>query len=226
MTNEGQSVAAGVIIGGKQFPCAAEVSTWHTHGLEFRPGKGARKRTQVPDLFVLHVTGGEGAPPAMFETLTQRELGIEFAIDVEGVIWQFCDPLLVDTFDAGPINKRSIGVEIVNYGYRVDPKTVPLKGKTRPLYDCIIHGRRVVMARSNPAQIAALVALADTLTSCPALKIPRRLPRTKSGEVHGRLLDSAEIAAFAGVLGHLHVSGAKIDPGLDVMEALSAAGYG
>lgn len=218
----------GILIGGVWHSCAAPVETWHKHGLEFRPGKGARKRDpNTPiDLFVVHVTGGEGAPPAMFATLNQRELGVEFAIDIEGVIWQFCDPLLVDTFDAGPINKRSIGVEIVNYGYRADPKTVPLKGKARPLYDCVIHGRRVVMARSNPAQLKALVALADTLTSCPALKIPRKLPRTKSGEVHGRLMDSAEIAAFAGVLGHLHVSGAKIDPGMDVFDALDAAGYG
>lgn len=216
----------GVLIGGVWHSCAAPVETWHTHGLEFRPGKGARKRTQIPDLFVVHVTGGEGSPHAMFQTLEKRELGIEFAIDVEGVIWQFADPLEVDTFDAGPINRRSIGAEIVNYGYRADPKQIPLKGKTRPLYDTVVHGRRVVMARSNPAQIAALVALADTLTSSPLLKIPRKLPRTKSGETHGRLMDSAEIAAFAGVLGHLHVSGAKIDPGTDVIDALDAAGYG
>jgi len=215
-----------VVIGGKPYPCAAEVSTWDKHGLEFKPGAGARKRTLVPDLFVLHVTGGEGAPPAMFDTLRQRELGIEFAIDIEGVIWQFCDPLLVDTFDAGPINRRSIGAEVVNYGYRADPKTVPLKGKTRPLYDTIIHGKRVMMARSNPAQVQALVALADTLTSCPALKIPRKLPRNGAGQVHTRLMDAAEIDAFQGVLGHLHVSGAKIDPGTDVFDALETAGYG
>lgn len=216
----------GILIGGVWHSCAAEVLTWHRHGLEFRAGHGARKRVGVPDLLVVHVTGGEGAPPQMFATLKARELGVEFAIDVEGVISQFCDPLKVDTFDAGPINRRSVGVEIVNYGYRADPKTVPLKGKARPLYDCIIHGRRVMMARSNPAQLAALVSLADVLTSSPLLAIPRKLPRTLSGEVHGRLMDSDEIASFRGVLGHMHVSGAKIDPGMDCFVALDAAGYG
>lgn len=212
-----------VIIGGIEYPCGAEVSTWHDHGLEFHAGKGARKRTQVPDLLVLHVTGGEGAPPQVYTTLVRRELGIEFVIDIEGVIWQFCDPLLIDTFDAGPINRRSIGVEIVNYGYRADPKTVPLKGRARPLYDTIIHGRKIKMARSNPAQLAALVALADTLSL--ALNIPRRLPRNAAGDVHTRLMGPAEVYAFRGVLGHLHVSGAKVDPGTDVFDALDAAGY-
>ena len=216
----------GILIGGVWHSCAAPVETWHKHGLEFRAGKGARKRTQVPDLFVVHVTGGEGSPHTMFSTLEKRELGIEFAIDVDGVIWQFCDPLEVDTFDAGPINARSIGVEIVNYGYRADPKTVPLKGKGRELYDTTIHGRRLVMARSNPAQVAALVALADVLTSSPMLKIPRTVPRWPGGAIDTHVMDAKRLAAFSGVLGHLHVSGAKIDPGTDVLEALIAAGYG
>ena len=218
-------MTAGPIIGGQQYYCTAPVLTWRDHGLEFQPGHGARERRETVELHVVHVTGGEGAPPRMFSTLEKRELGVEFAVDVDGTIWQFCDPLEVDTFDAGYVNRRSVGTEIVNYGYRSRRAEIPFRGRDRPTYETTIHGRRLRMARSWPVQIASLLALQETLASCPKLSIARALPRDSRGELRTGLMTRQEVADYSGVIGHFHVSRSKIDPGTDVLDALAACGY-
>src|SRR5687767_6927555 len=71
-----------IILGGRSYPCAVETKIWHEHGMEFKPGKGARKRgTAVPNLIVGHYTGGEGTGESVFRVLNERSLGIEFVID-------------------------------------------------------------------------------------------------------------------------------------------------
>src|SRR5690349_11105935 len=98
----------GLIIGGKVVPCDLPVYNWHDHGLEFRVGDGARRRTPKVeiDLFIWHWGGGLGDYKAMYNVLDTRELGVEFFID-DGKIYQYADPIFVDTFDAGPYNPRS-----------------------------------------------------------------------------------------------------------------------
>ena len=225
-----------IIVGGHDFPCNAEVSTWHEHKLQFKPGLGARRRNpkKTPiDLFVTHVTGGENPPPVLFDVLLGRKdahgkptpLGVEFMIDVDGLIWQTCDPYFVDTFDASFINDRSVGVEIVNYGYVKPGVAPPKRGANRELYETIIHGEKVTMARSNNAQHAAYLALADALTACELLRIPRRIPRDPSGCLITQVMTREQIANYTGVIGHKDITTQKLDPGTDVMSTLDFAGY-
>lgn len=210
-----------IIVAGKRWPVLGPVHLWDDTGLETAPGRGARKRRRKIDLAVWHWTGGEGNAQRLFDVLNVRELGVEFFIDPESEIWQFCDPSLVDTFDAGWINDRSAGVEIANYGYRGRNRPVPAKGRKRPLYTTIMNGRRRTFAHFWPKQIATALSLGDALSQ--ALKIPRAVPRGMKGFVNPNLMSRPAVRRFQGHLGHFHVSEVKSDPGLDLLEAFRCA---
>lgn len=210
----------GIIIGDKRIPTAAPVRTWLEHGIEFKAGEGYNKRRrQEIDLHVIHWTGGENKPETLAATLRRRKLGIEFSI-YRGEVWQFCDPILVDTADAGHINPRSVGTEIINYGFRRRAADIPRAGRARPLYRCLLRGKYRTFAHFWPADIAAAIALSEALST--ALPIPRCVPMSGSYMVAPRTLDPMELRAFKGHLGHFHISARKSDPGFDILEALRA----
>lgn len=211
-----------LVIGGKEYPCIARILTWEDHGIEFKIGEGYNKRRREEiDLAVWHWTGGENPPPTMAAVLQRKKLGIEFSIDRDGIIWQFCDPLTVDTADAGRFNSRSVGTEIINYGFRGKNRPIPSRGKNRPTYTCELRGRRRQFAHFAPAQIAAAIAMADTLSA--ALPIPRAVPVDPEYlAVLGQTMTLEEGAAFKGHVGHFHLSANKSDPGLDLLEAFRA----
>lgn len=197
---------------------------------EFRAGDGYNKRrTQPIDLCVVHWTGGEAEPDRMAETLRKRKLGVEFAISRLGNVFQFCDPAYVDTADAGTVNNRSVGIEVVSYGYAggwaFDPvravkvPRVPPIARDRVTYPAVTHGRKVQTAMFYPAQIAALCGLADALTAAlPAIQreVP---PLAYDGSVYGPALLRGD-SRFAGFVGHYHLTTAKRDPGPLTIEAL------
>ena len=194
-----------IIIGGQSVPLriagerAPIVLTWHDHGISFAAGQGFnKKRKQKIDLAVWHWTGGEQEPPAMADVLKARGYGVEFAIARTGVIYQFCDPLEVDTADAAGVNPRSVGTEIVSYGMRstVEGWKPPKAGLGRPVRKLRIHGVPVEVAAFHPEQLAAARALADGLSR--ALGIPRKVPITAAGLVTATHLSPAELAAFKG----------------------------
>lgn len=166
-----------------------------------------------PDLVVWHFTGGEGDAAGVHRVLNERSLGIEFIVDREGVIWQCCDPADVDTFDAGNVNRRSVGIEIVSCGVPV----VSGRGSDRGEYSARVHGRDTRFARFYKPQVRAAMALAETLSA--ALDIPRRVPLRMSE------LQPHELAEFTGHLGHLHVTGRKIDPGTELFDRMREAGF-
>lgn len=202
-----------VIVGGKAWPCASPTKLWKDTGLSFRAGQGARHRGTPPDLVVWHYTAGEGDAQQVHRTLMERSLGIEFIIDRDGMIYQCCDPFYVDTFDAGHVNARSVGVEIVSCG---TPSIGP-KGSDRGSYVATVHGRETTFARFYPAQLKAASSLADTLSA--ALGIPRRVPAAM-----GVMADAA-LDAFKGHVGHLHVKASKLDPGTELFKAFRGRGY-
>jgi len=181
---------------------------------EFRPGDGYNKVRRNPiDLCVWHWTGGENEPDVMAETLRQRKLGVEFAVGRTGTIWQFCDPAQVDTADSGFVNSRSVGVEVVCYGFAAQwgaasralkVPLVPKRGQDREVYDAKTHGKTLKTAKLYPVQMEACLALADAISG--AIGIKRQLPPSDDGVFDG-------IVRFEGHCGHLHLTDEKRDPG-------------
>ncbi len=221
------TTATGLIIGGKRVACAQPVHNWHDHGMEFVPGDGARRRIpkSLLDLFVWHWTGGSGSMEALYRVLDARELGVEFGIDRDGDIYQFADPLLVDTYDAGPYNPRSVGCEVSNYGFMMDPKKAPpLKDRDRGTYTMEMNGRLRTFARFYAKQLAAVLALGDAV-SAAIPSIPRRVPADAKGVLYANVMTKFELRKFSGHLGHFHLTDSKSDPGADLLGGLLANGY-
>jgi len=224
------ALETGIVIGGVTHPVTVDgrtVSVISWRGTTprvpgFRAGDGFNKpRGATPiDAVVWHWTGGENEPPRVAETLRKRKLGVEFAIGRDGKVYQFCDPLLVDTADAGILNARSVGVEVVCYGFAGgwtwDPiramrvPLVPLRGRDRETYLATTHGRSVRTAKFYPPQVAAALGLADALSA--ALGIERDVPPSSQTTAMPR---AALVGPqrFRGHLGHYHVSEHKRDPG-------------
>ncbi len=187
---------------------------------EFRPGDGYNHRRRrylegdkskpLINLAVWHWTGGEGNPDVMAETLRKRKLGIEFAIDRVGDVWQFCDPGEVDTADAGKLNFRSLGVEIVCYGFRPMVMLVPKLGRDRLIYEATTHGRTVNTAKFYPVQLQTACALAEVFSR--VLPIPWEVCTWET------VLPG--IKDFKGHIGHYQCDLDKRDPGPWFMEQL------
>lgn len=212
-----------LIINGKAAPCAVPIRDWRATGMEFSPPKGCRPRRDNVDLIVLHWTGGEGDAERVFKTLQNRRLGIEFIIDADGHVFQCADPGKVDTYDAGAINRRSAGVEIVNYGFRSLRGIVPRRGRNRPTYQTVLNGHKTRAAAFWPEQIDSAIALCAALSD--AFDIPRLVPRNADGTHADRVLEADELDAFKGTLGHYHVARHKSDPGTAIFRELEIAGW-
>lgn len=218
-------MAREIIVGGQRYPLPGEnapvVLTWLDHGISFMPGEGFNKpRLRKIDLAVWHWTGGEGEPPQVAATLKTRGYGVEFAIARTGVVWQFADPLEVDTADAGSVNARSVGIEVVSYGMRGRDDKTPALGRNRLTRTVRIHGNPVVVASFYPAQLTAARSLADALSR--ALGVPRRVPLSADRVVQAKQLNAVDMARFTGHVGHYHLTHEKCDPGPDFMAELQA----
>lgn len=222
-----------IILGEQTFPCLAPVLTWREHGMEFKAGRGARRQVDEIDLFVAHWTGGENPPPVMFRVLEKRSLGVEFAIGAEettpgfSTVWQFCDPIKVDAFQAGKVNRRSMGCEIVNYGFRRFLRRVPKRGRSRETYQTQWNGRSRTFARFLPHQIHTAIALIEAIVDSGMTEIELALPSDPMNPDWPiqRVLSQNELSVFRGVVGHNHVSPRKSDPGVDLLQALKANGF-
>ena len=219
-------MASGLTIGGKVYSVVHPI-TGHPvpvlgpedHKVEFRPGDGYNKKRVKPiDLGVFHWTGSENSVDQMVRTLRQRKLGVKFAISPYGVIYQFCDPMEVDTADAGIVNSRSWGVEMVNAGFRRmstlwrEPRYRKPPMGPRTYQSVVMHGKKVTVYDFYPAQTQAAFALNSTLVAA----IP-----TYSSAVctESTVVDMTNVK---GAVGHFHITDAKYDPGLPFMQELAA----
>ena len=220
-------MATGIPVGGEIIPILHPISGHpipvfgpDDHGIEFKPGDGYNKRRRTDiDLGVFHWTGSENAIETMAETLRKRKLGIEYAISPYGSLYYFCDPMEVDTADAGIANARSWGVEIVNAGVRRantlwrEPQYRKVKMGPRTPYDTVIHGKKLRCWNFYPAQtmtaFALNKALVGAISTYPAdvCTVPGVVKIKGNG-------------AIVGACGHYNISEAKTDPGTLFMEEL------
>jgi len=214
---------SAIIVSGRTFDVSSPVKTWFDTGLEFRPyvNRRTRPRYQVPDTVVWHWTGGEGDGDQVYRTLVKRGLGVEFAIGKDGTIWQFCDPASVDARDCGSFwDRRSVGVETVNYGSRATPIHVPKGGRDRKLVQSRLRSRKVIVADFTPKQYTAAFELAEVMAE--AFKIRDAIPLDSDGKVLDRPMDDYEAATWeGGHVGHLQITTkSKPDPGVYFLERL------
>lgn len=214
----------GLIIDGEVVACDAVVYNWHDTGLEVKVGGNNHRRQahQEIDLFVVHWTGGYGDCERLFATLNKRVLGVEFFIDYDGSIVQYCDPILVNTADAGFVNPRSVGVEVRCAGF---PGGKVIEGQD--VYSAKLRGHTARMLDFTTEQDEALHALIEALRGCrhPLINIPGTVPRDGRGQLLTTTMSKQEIRNYSGVIGHYHLSANKADPGTRPMLALSDRGY-
>lgn len=173
----------------------------------------------------------------------QRELSVHFLIDLDGTIYQTLDVqeqawhaskanarsvgveiAQIGAWPAdGPLDKLEEWYERGASGTRV---TLPARfgdgGLRTPGYagrprrpqrfEGTINGVRLVQHDFTPEQYDALVALASALhAALPRIAVDA--PRGRDGRVTSDVLSDAEYERFRGIVGHYHLSRAKVDPG-------------
>lgn len=197
-------------------------------------------RQGLPTLLTIHNKGGEGEGRQTYRVLLGKRYSVEFSIDRDGLIWQYCDPAVLSCAHMGAGNTRSIGVEVAQAVIPFDdPNTLDnerrifLRGGYTGLKARFFYGRdqHVELYRGYKRRVldhlwiqkVAIKSLVLTLLGIYPT-IPARLPRNEKGTaVTGERLP----ADWQGVAGHLHFqdSGyvnakAHVDPALDAFDEL------
>jgi N-acetyl-anhydromuramyl-L-alanine amidase AmpD len=169
---------------------------------------------KVPaDVVVLHWTGGEGGHDQIHRTLRKRGLCIHFTCAQDGSIVQHAGIDAVTSHAGKTMNARSVGIEIANAGFPPGNAKWP-----RQVIPAHIHDRTIRTLAFYEAQTTAVLRLTRAL--CDGLRVPFAVPRGESGEVVAGKLSAVQRDAWRGVLGHLHISGEKCDPGLALLDAV------
>lgn len=239
----------GIIIGGKTYAVENEGGpilcfNWKEDGLlEFKPSQGHNKERDTDiDTAAWHWTGGEGSPEQVARTLIKRLLGVEFVIGARigvvpyAAIYQFCDPMEVDTADTSYLNNRSIGVEMVNFAYKSGWNPMrwkwPRVAKDRKVDGQLIKGREIIemelrertrkVADFYPHQYGTALALSRVFNE--VLGIPKLVP-AEDGEVLKKTWEREKLVKWlddncGGNVGHYMVSDRKADPGSKFMDRL------
>jgi N-acetyl-anhydromuramyl-L-alanine amidase AmpD len=200
-----------------------DIYNWTNHGMRFEthdPNHYARltRPDGTPNLTmgVLHWTGGEGDHRAVYNTLRKRELGVHFFVDYKGRIFQYADPAVTVCPHAGAVNRYAYGVEIQCRG--TNHSELLQKRRPRGVERQELHGKPASVALFGSDQIEAVTGLCDAFADLEVH--PRRIP--DSGDL---IADPDARKKFKGVLGHLHVSSKKLDPGMQIFDALAEEGW-
>lgn len=191
-------------------------------GLSFR-GLRAREDTRY---IVLHWTAGVGLARQVFATLARKRLSVHFVVEPDGTVYQFAETDRLCQH-AGKIddgdgdghqasgNRYSIGIEIVNPANTM----VLARGVERQAIREVIHGQERIYSSFTSAQVVAVLELVEHL--CGEWRLPMVVPMLGS-DVLSTVMGEAAFADFRGVLGHLHLTMSKSDPGLAVLRAVHA----
>lgn len=219
-----------IILEGKLYQVGAPVLVWHDHKMTWTKQPNVVARVIDPSLIIWHWTAGENSPQGFYGTLNNRGLGITFyvtrGVDEEtgepmkiAPIIQYVDPMIYDPRDTGGgMGRRSISIEIANFGFLPLGKKKKGRGSDRILDRVRIHGQRLDVARFYPQQIIAVAALTKVL--CQVLDIPMVFPREADGSIMHREMTNSEKRSFKGIIGHFHKTDKKADPGYYIFDEL------
>ena len=211
-----------IIVGGKAFPCAVPVYNWVETGFHFT----ARMRLQTRWI-INHWTASENSAEQIYQSMRGHKnadgkpepLSVHFIVDALGAAYQCMD---ADARGAhcrgGNGNSYGVGIEIVNRGHDF---TKPSKGIERPRRTDRVHGQLIAYGEFLPAQIATVVALNRAL--CNAYELPLRMPM-KDGDVYATTMPDAYRDSYRGCGGHYHFERGKVDPAIDILRRIHAAG--
>jgi hypothetical protein len=139
---------------------------------------------------------------ARYQVNTEREVGWDYTVDLNGDVTVQNDPVKYYTWQAGSFNPISLGIEMVQQNQ---------------------NGTRVLYLE----QINKTVLLIDFLTA--ALGIQRQIPWDKIGNkpILTQIPRIKEFKNFFGIIGHVQITKdrGKGDPGEHIFYALKEAGY-
>lgn len=212
-----------LIIGGQEVRVASRVV--HDDKLTFESLVQRKKTNAV----VLHWTGGSGLAPQVFRTLVSRGLSVHLVIEPDGTVYQMADlnrrcshAGSVDDSDGdgkvASANANTIGIEVVNPANRA----AITNGVRRELVTEKIHGLEVEASAFTQAQTQAALDVVSTI--CTHYKLPISVPML-GDDVLSTSMSEHDFAVFRGVLGHLHLTRRKRDPGLALLRAVAALPY-
>lgn len=197
-----------VLVDGREIRCEARIRREPKFTFT-----GLARRTETRGV-CLHHTAGRRGGPAVFRTLQTRGLSVQFCVNTDGEIWQFCDAALRCSHATGA-NSWSIGVEIVNpaqpkQAFGDSPRAVVVEN---------IHGQDVQHTTFTADQMVAALALTETL--CKAYGLPLAVPMD-GHDVLSTAAPRTTLDGFRGVVGHLQLTTRKVDPGLAILRAVAA----
>lgn len=217
-----------IIWSGRELNIGDELTVHRDPACWFDPSDaGCGLRRERPELLVAHWSGGERDGWGIYETLVERELAVEFAMDDEGALYQFADPMKTFCAHAHGVNTVSFGLEIQCRGLVPGPfKPAQLKRLNanfpRGTYKATVNGQEVSIACFNAKQLEAFVDFCDAL-ACAKL-LPRLVYGAKGAPLMG-VVPLKRAKQMRGVIGHYMVSDEKTDPGPQPFEELISEGW-
>ena len=169
-----------------------------------------RRLQDIIRQFVLHHDGCASSADCFHVLHDERGLSAHFLVDNNGWIYQTLD-LADGAFHASGVNEISIGVELCNRGQiELDgPDFYRKRGLSRDVAEMVVHNTRYRMWQYAPDQYMAMAALGKALARLLP-NLPQVFP-----EWNGQIVNTwmADPRAFAGYIGHYHVTNNKWDPG-------------
>ena len=167
-------------------------------------GGGSRKGTV--NQIILHHDGMRSSA-GCFRVLVDRGLSTHLMIDRDGTVYQPLDLALVAYHAAGR-NRPSIGIDLAN-PVRPDRVKNAAERADRGTFRGEINGGMKASLGYTDAQYDSLIAVVAGLQRIFP-RIEKKAPIGEDGKV---LRTKLREAGFPGIVGHLHVSANKWDPG-------------